>query len=629
MASVYLVEHQTLQKKFAAKVLASQHATSAEARARFTAEAHAASQLDHENIVRISDFGMTASARPYFVMELLVGQTLADRIESGPMSLEEVVAVSVPVARALAYAHVDGIIHRDVKPENIFLTQRSQGRWGVKVLDFGIAKLPVSDRMTKTGEALGSPMFMAPEACRGEDVDQRADVYSFGIVVYLMLTGRVPFADENLLKVLQMQVVAPLPLPSSFNAEIPAELEAVVVRALAKEPDDRYASMEEFLFALEAALPDGSDKLLLQAQFGTTATPFPGALERVRNSGILPATTVGRPASASSSPVVMLPPAPQRSRAPLLIGTLLAVAAVGGGAYAYMTTHRQGATAAAVSPPAPSVATASTPPSPEIASPPAPAAPPSPEVAAVAPAAGSDSEVTPDPTPANDPTPVADEPETETPRDPKGKKGRAIAQVRAKRATEIAATIAKPGSGSGSAHESTGSGSATAIVSTTAAKPVEAVTPPTPVPPTPTPTPAPAPAPAVAVKPMPATPAPVAPAPTPVAVGSMDATPTIASLDVNGPLPASVVRRAVERSLPALRACYRTAATAQKQTTAVSISLAFEIDESSVATGISGGATSFGKLGACARTAIGQVQTQQAPDVGTAQVAVTIKFTPI
>src|SRR5215510_3696914 len=143
MAAVYLVEHQTLLKQFAAKVLSSELASSLEARARFTQEAHAASQLDHENIVSISDFGVTVDHRPFFVMELLRGQTLDERLLDGAMSLEEVVAVGVPVARALAHAHAEGIVHCDVKPENIFLVQRSQGRWGVKVVDFGIAQTPL------------------------------------------------------------------------------------------------------------------------------------------------------------------------------------------------------------------------------------------------------------------------------------------------------------------------------------------------------------------------------------------------------------------------------------------------------------------------------------------------------
>jgi serine/threonine protein kinase len=268
MAVVYLVEHQTLRKRFAAKVLSVELAANLEARARFTQEAHAASQLDHENIVGISDFGVTIDARPFFVMELLRGQTLDQRVAEAPMSIEEVVAVAVPVARALAHAHAEDIIHRDVKPENVFLVKRSQGRFGVKVVDFGIAKTPVNTKLTKMGETLGSPMFMSPEACRGEDVDHRADLYSFGVLLYLMLCRRVPFQDENLLKVLQMQVTEPLPPPRSINPDISPELAAVIERALAKDPDARYASMDALLRDLEAAVPPGSDRLLIEAQAG-------------------------------------------------------------------------------------------------------------------------------------------------------------------------------------------------------------------------------------------------------------------------------------------------------------------------------------------------------------------------
>src|SRR5215510_12911228 len=235
MAVVYLVEHQTLLKRFAAKVLSAELASSMEARARFTQEAHAASQLDHENIVTISDFGITADQRPFFVMELLRGQTLDQRLGDGPMSIEEVVAVAVPVARALAHAHHEGIVHRDVKPENIFLVQRSQGRWGVKVVDFGIAKTPINPKLTNMNETLGSPLFMAPEMIRGEDdaVDQRTDVYSFGVLLYLMLCGRLPFYDENLLKVMQMHLSSQPPPPRSINRALPSALADIVERALA------------------------------------------------------------------------------------------------------------------------------------------------------------------------------------------------------------------------------------------------------------------------------------------------------------------------------------------------------------------------------------------------------------
>src|SRR3954468_5970295 len=226
MAVVYLVEHQTLLKRFAAKVLSNELASSLEARARFTQEAHASSQLDHENIVSISDFGVTADHRPFFVMELLRGETLDQRLGDGPLSIEEVVAVCVPVARALAHAHAEGIVHLDVKPENIFLVQRSQGRWGVKVVDFGIAKTPLDARISRSGETVGSPMFMAPEVCRGDDeeIDQRADVYSFGILLYLMMCGRLPFVDDSVTRVLQMQLVQLPEPPREVNSELSPEL---------------------------------------------------------------------------------------------------------------------------------------------------------------------------------------------------------------------------------------------------------------------------------------------------------------------------------------------------------------------------------------------------------------------
>src|SRR6185436_12293450 len=123
-------------------------------------------------------------------------------------------------------------------------------------------------KLTKMGETLGSPMFMSPEACRGEDVDHRADLYSFGVLLYLMLCRRVPFADENLLKVLQMQVTEPLPPPRSINPEISPELAAVVERALAKDPDARHVSMDALLRDLEAAVPPGADRLLIETQAG-------------------------------------------------------------------------------------------------------------------------------------------------------------------------------------------------------------------------------------------------------------------------------------------------------------------------------------------------------------------------
>ena len=322
MAVVYLVEHQALLKQFAAKVLSVELAANLEARARFTQEAHAASQLDHENIVTISDFGVTPDQRPFFVMELLRGKTLDQRIAAGPMSIEEIVAVAIPIGRALAHAHAEGVVHRDVKPENIFLVQRSQGRFGVKVVDFGIAKAPVHNaKLTKMGQTLGSPMFMAPEACRGDDVDHRADIYSLGILMYLMFCGRVPFEDASLLKVLQMQVSRPLPPPRTIQPSLAPEIAAVISHALEKEPDDRYPSMLDLLDAFEASLPAGADRLLVEAQRGSTqairTTPFPGVTLTAR-------PRAGANPSESSLPVAptVRPPAPRANRRVLVVALL-------------------------------------------------------------------------------------------------------------------------------------------------------------------------------------------------------------------------------------------------------------------------------------------------------------------
>lgn len=335
MAVVYLVEHQTLLKQFAAKVLSAELAANFEARARFTQEAHAASQLDHENIVTISDFGVTSDHRPFFVMELLRGKTLDQRIAAGPMSIEEIVAVTIPIGRALAHAHAEGVVHRDVKPENIFLVQRSQGRFGVKVVDFGIAKAPVHNaKLTKMGQTLGSPMFMAPEACRGDDVDHRADIYSLGILMYLMFCGRVPFEDASLLKVLQMQVASPLPPPRTIQPDLDPEIEAVITHALEKQPDDRYPSMLDLLDAFEATLPAGADRLLLEAQRGTTqairTTPFPGVTLAPRQP------RAGATPSESSLPVTptVRPPAPPTHRKALVVAVLCIVFAVLGVVFA-------------------------------------------------------------------------------------------------------------------------------------------------------------------------------------------------------------------------------------------------------------------------------------------------------
>ena len=657
MAVVYLVEHQTLLKQFAAKVLSHDLASSLEARARFTQEAHAASQLDHENIVSISDFGVTADHRPFFVMELLRGQTLDQRLAEGPMTIEEVVAVGVPVARALAHAHAEGIVHLDVKPENIFLVQRSQGRWGVKVVDFGIAKTPLSPRVAKAGETVGSPMFMAPEMCRGaDDVDQRADVYSFGILLYLMLCGRLPFDDDSLVRVLQMQLVELPRPPRELNSQLSPELAAIVERALAKHPDDRYPSMAALLRDLDAALPDGADRLLIEAQSGTALgeTPFSGAMS------IGGAASIGRHAShrmpraatpAPASGVLASQPPARRAahhrRLAIALPSVVVVVVLFG-----ITAWRQtsaggrvpaGAaeTAAPAYAGAPGAVDALAGAKPEVQVAPAAVAPASEPPAAAAPSDDSAAPVDVANAPGAEPqieVAAADDAKGDRP-------GVSAKKLRAKPAVRrpVKRTVAiSSAAGRGAA---TGAGptllpvGAPAVVATVAieAPTVTAIAAPTAdairagsaagreaavaAPPAAAALPAPAAPVAPTIKAAPAAPAVSAP-------GSLDAVPTVTTLDVKGSLSPSIVRRSVDRTLDQLRACYRVAAHAGGSTPAVDLQLSFEIDENGLATRVATAGTRFGSLASCAAGVTGQIRTQEAPDVGTAHVTVGIRFRP-
>src|SRR6266545_3836097 len=269
MGVVYVVEHLTLKKRFAAKLLTADLARFPEAVARFEVEAHAVSQLDHENIVSVIDFGKTDDGCVFIIMELLRGKTLQARMDQGPLSAEETVAIMMQVCRALAAAHAAGIVHRDMKPDNIFLTQRPGGRPMVKVLDFGISKARETSlregRITKQGQLLGSPEYMSPEASRGDEVDARADIYAVGVMLYELLCGDVPFRHENYLKVLQMHATQPPRPPRELVPDLPVEVEALILRALEKDPRHRQASIEELEAELLAAMPEVAQRALIKS----------------------------------------------------------------------------------------------------------------------------------------------------------------------------------------------------------------------------------------------------------------------------------------------------------------------------------------------------------------------------
>ncbi|MEM1417326.1 MAG: serine/threonine-protein kinase, partial [Myxococcota bacterium] len=260
MGTVYRANHVHLNRPFAVKVLSERVASSQQAVERLLQEAKTASSIEHDNIVDVVSFDVTDDGRVFLVMELLRGESLADALDHGPMPLERALPLAYQVADALQAAHDAGVIHRDLKPENVFLVRKG-GIEFVKVLDFGISKVQSAEaeevRMTRTGQLVGTPLYMSPEQSRGEtDVDHRADVYALGIVLYEMLTGDPPFEGTNYFQLLWKHGNEP-PQPLRKRARtVPKPVDQVVLRALAKRADERFASMSAFAAALLEAAPD-------------------------------------------------------------------------------------------------------------------------------------------------------------------------------------------------------------------------------------------------------------------------------------------------------------------------------------------------------------------------------------
>jgi serine/threonine protein kinase len=291
-------------------------------------EARAASKIGHENIIDITDFGETPSGSVFFVMEFLDGNDLAHHIrEGGPMPLPRIRTIMNQLCRALGAAHGKGIIHRDLKPENIYLIEREGRPDFVKVLDFGIAKISGFDdsgsRLTRTGMIFGTPEYMSPEQARGDRPDHRVDIYAVGCILYEMLTGDVPFHAETFMGVLTKHMFeAPEP-PSrrAPTAGVPMDLEAVVMKALAKDRDQRFQSMKEMAVALEAGL--GGDVAQAWGEESSRANiSMPGR----ENSQAL------KLATPTSSPGELPADAP-KSKAGFLVAGLLGLGLLGGGAW--------------------------------------------------------------------------------------------------------------------------------------------------------------------------------------------------------------------------------------------------------------------------------------------------------
>ncbi|HVI03440.1 MAG TPA: protein kinase [Enhygromyxa sp.] len=257
MGRVYLGEHVTLRKKVAIKVLKQEFCHDRTNVERFLQEARAASMIRHENIVDIMDFGQVPGGSVFFVMELLEGSDLSDLLKSmGRLPWLRTRNILLQVVRALRAAHESGIIHRDMKPANVFLIDRASAHDYVKVLDFGIAKVDdQSTGLTRTGAVFGTAGYMAPEQACGDPVDGRTDVYAVGCMMFEMLTGRTPFPGNNFMRVLtqHMNEAPPPPRDVCPDADISDEVETIILTALAKKPEDRFPDMATFEKAIAQA----------------------------------------------------------------------------------------------------------------------------------------------------------------------------------------------------------------------------------------------------------------------------------------------------------------------------------------------------------------------------------------
>src|ERR1700737_2772547 len=250
MSTVYRATDTTLERDVAIKLMHREIASDSDQRERFRREARAVAQLSHPHVVTVIDAGEDGH-RPYIVFEYIRGETLKDRIRShGSLPIPEAVAYAIEIARALGAAHLRGIVHRDVKPQNVLIDPEGSA----KVTDFGIARTLEEEGLTADGRVLGTTDYVSPEQALGHPVTGQSDLYSLGIVLYEMLTGEVPFRGENQVAVAMKHVREALPDVQVRRPELSAALAAVVDRATAKDTKRRYASADELVSDLEDAL---------------------------------------------------------------------------------------------------------------------------------------------------------------------------------------------------------------------------------------------------------------------------------------------------------------------------------------------------------------------------------------
>jgi hypothetical protein len=264
MSKVYRAHDRLLERTVALKILHEHYSQDDEYVERFRREARAVAQLAHPNVVTVIDRGEHES-RQYIVFEYVDGENLKQLVErEGPLPVRQIIELGLQVAHALASAHARGVVHRDVKPQNVLLSEE-----GVpKVTDFGIARTSDVESVTLTGTVMGTSEYISPEQARGEPVDFRSDIYSLGVILFELCTGEVPYPGENPVSVAMRHLHEPVPSVRAQRRDVPSRLEAAIRRAMAKDQEERFGSMDELIAELEAslrALGGGEETIVLPA----------------------------------------------------------------------------------------------------------------------------------------------------------------------------------------------------------------------------------------------------------------------------------------------------------------------------------------------------------------------------
>lgn len=356
MGHVYLATHLAIEKPVALKVLKQEYSAKEEIVSRFQREAISASRVKHPNVLEVFDFGKLDNGCTFLAMEYLAGHDLADELNAnGTVETSRALRIALQLARGLASAHKAGVVHRDMKPDNVFLARTDDGEEIVKIVDFGIAQLRLGDeaernrpnrrRLTRTGMIFGTPEYMAPEQAAGKNADQRVDIYASGIILFEMLTGDIPFTGDSFMGVLNAHLHAPIPRVRDLrpDLQISAELEACILRCLDKEPAARFQTMTELAAALlqtpeAGALPSTPEAVSVATLQMLTALPEARNLgpSRTVPEFTPPGTTLQTPTPSSNRepvvnamgehPTLAAAPTP-KSPAWIIAGVALALAA--------------------------------------------------------------------------------------------------------------------------------------------------------------------------------------------------------------------------------------------------------------------------------------------------------------